>query len=942
MAENKPNYKKTLNLPKTAFAMKANLVEREPAFQKRWAKLELYRRIREANEGRPRFVFHDGPPYANGSIHMGHLLNKVLKDLVVRSKTSEGFDTPYVPGWDCHGLPIEHKVLTQLGDKADGMVPQQIRHRCRQTAEKFVKLQSEQLERLGTLGDYAQPYLTMDPQYEAATLEVFAKLVERGLVFRALRPVHWSIANRTALADAELEYRDRTDVSVFVSFEVSDPARLPPGLEAPAGEPVHVMIWTTTPWTLPANLAVAVSPSATYRLYRVRFAGTAALVVVAESVAPGVLGRGESFEPLGSCSGAELVDAELRYRHPFIDREGVVVGADYVTLDDGTGLVHTAPGHGADDFNTGKSAGLEIYCPVREDGTYDASVPEWLVGRSIWDANDDIVERLRGSGHLFHAEPFEHSYPHDWRSKTPVIFRATEQWFVAVDGKPVSLRKLALEQTAEDVRFTPEWGRNRMRGMLESRPDWCISRQRAWGLPIPAFYGENPGEVLLTAASVRAVADTIGELGSDAWFDGSPEELLRGYDPATDSQAPDWVTGESLAGLAKGNDIFDVWFESGSSWHAVAGKRGFGFPVDLYLEGSDQHRGWFQLSLLLGLGYADRAPFRALVTHGFVVDRHGMKMSKSVGNTLEVADLVRQFGSDIARWWVCSLNFEHDIKVDVELIRLAGEEYRKVRNTIRFLLSNIGDFDPARDRRDLTEDDRTSIDAWALGELGNVVRRVREEFGAYRFRQVHEAIFHFCNDTLSSVYLSAVKDRLYCDRVGSDRRRRTQTALFRIADELIRLCAPILVHTADEAYLALHRPEGGEASPTCVHLTRFPDPVVPAVDPGWDRVMSLRERVLKALETARTERGLSNPLDVGVRVALPAAEAATIARFSADLADLCGVSRFAVAEGEESIELDDLTGEPRCERSWKRDGTVRARADGGMLSERDAAAVGVS
>ncbi|HAA58208.1 MAG TPA: isoleucine--tRNA ligase, partial [Myxococcales bacterium] len=585
----KDRYKKTLNLPKTKFSMRANLVQTEPNVQKRWNKMNLQGRLREAEHPKGAFVFHDGPPYANGSIHLGHLLNKVLKDLVVRTRTMAGYDVDFVPGWDCHGLPIEHRVMQNLGEKARDLVPLQIRHRCKQYAEKQIKLQATQMKRLGTLGNYENPYLTMNPHYEAAVIEVFAALVKKGLVYRAKKPVHWSIANQTALAEAELEYKDREDTSVYVLFELESTEGLPAGLNAPEGEAVHVMIWTTTPWTLPSNLAVAASERDTYALYKFTHAGVTKYAVFGEELAEKVFGMpGVEFEKLGDCKGGELAAAGLRYKHPFIDRTGPLLTADYVTMTDGTGLVHTAPGHGAEDFMTGRKNGLDVYCPVRADGTYDDTVPEWLRGMSIWKANDEVTEHLRGSGHLFHDHKFMHSYPHDWRSKTPTIFRATEQWFISVEkpgeGDELNLRDMALQKTAEGVEFIPEWGRNRMRGMLESRPDWCISRQRAWGLPIPGFLNGSQ-EVLLTEASVQAIADKLRQHGSDHWFKSDAAELLSDYDPQADPEAPAWLKDGStaLADLEKVNDIFDVWFESGSSWNAVMRQRGIGFPVDLYL-----------------------------------------------------------------------------------------------------------------------------------------------------------------------------------------------------------------------------------------------------------------------------------------------------------------------------------------------------------------------
>jgi isoleucyl-tRNA synthetase len=947
----KPSYKKTLNLPKTAFAMKANLVQREPEFQKRWDKLDLYQRMRDARSGAPDFILHDGPPYANGPIHLGHLLNKVLKDIVVRSRCMLGFDTPFVPGWDCHGLPIEHKVLKDLGDKAKDMLAPQIRKRCQDDAAKFVKLQAKQMQRLGTVGDYPDPYLTMNPVYEAATLEVFADLVGKGLVYRDLKPVHWSIANQTALADAELEYIDREDTSVYVLFEIKNPQDLPGTLNARPGEPLSLMIWTTTPWTLPANLAVAASPGAEYGLYRIERNGGTALVLLAADLAEKVFASGEvNGDFLGLATGAELEAAGIRYRHPFIDRVSPLLTADYVTLEDGTGLVHTAPGHGVEDYQTGLRCGLEIYCPVLEDGTFDATAPDWLRGKTVWDANALVVDRLRESGHLFFDHQFSHSYPHDWRSKTPVIFRATEQWFISVDKsfsggatpRVSSLRESALDVTKSDVQFVPEWGRNRMRGMLESRPDWCISRQRSWGLPIPAFFGPEKGQVLLTAASVKAVADKFREKGSDLWFGASPEELLADYDA---SDAPDWYKNSKLetrnSKLTKGADIFDVWFDSGCSWNAVVRQRGLQFPADLYLEGSDQHRGWFQVSLLPALGVTGQSPFKAILTHGFMVDKFGKKMSKSGGNALAVEDLLKDFGADVCRWWVASLNVDNDIKSDLDFFKNAGEEYRKVRNTIRFLLSNLSDFDPRKDRRELVESDAASIDAWAIGELNRLIETVRVGYVSFRFRKVHEAVYNFCNDALSAVYLAATKDRLYCDAAASDRRRRTQTVMFGIADALIRMIAPVLVHTADEAYLALHGRDMTDES--TVHVEMLPLPLNVPVDAGWPEAMALREKAQKALEDAKAQRGIDNPLDAGIEAAVPAELFAKIKPIAGELADLCGVSRFALVEnGATTVAVEDLRNEPRCDRSWKRDGTVKPRSDGGMLTDRDAEAIGVA
>ena len=931
-------FKDTLNLPATTFAMRANLAQNEPQTVARWEAASMYARIDDARReaGAPTFRFHDGPPYANGSIHVGHLLNKVLKDIVVRSRLMEGMRCPYTPGWDCHGLPIEHRVMIELHEKGKAAklatLPEDsrriaIRRECAKYAEKFIKLQAVQMQRLLTLADYDEPYLTMDPQYEARTIEVFAELVEQGVVYRDLKPVHWSIENQTALAEAELEYEDREDPQVFVDFEAVDREAVGKAFEVEIETTPSFMIWTTTPWTLPANLAIAVGPR--YRYVLARLDGQES--VIARELLQAVVEQCgiEEVEVLAECAGSDLLG--LEYRHPLLERIGRIVEADYVTLEDGTGLVHTAPGHGQEDYRTGQREGLEVYCPVLGDGTYDETAPDWLQGKSIWDGNELITARLRESGHLVHHELFMHSYPHDWRSKTPVIFRSTEQWFVAVD-RPTkrdgqSLRAMAMTATGENVNFIPAWGRKRMQGMIESRPDWCLSRQRAWGLPIPAF--RMPDEqVLLTPASIRAVAAAFEARGSDAWFSEGPAELLEGWDPASDPDAPE---GVDVTTLEKMQDIFDVWFESGSSWAAVMRARGQGIPADLYLEGSDQHRGWFQLSLLPALGATGEAPYRTLLTHGFMVGKDGRKMSKSSGNALSVDELLKDFGADVCRWWVCSLPFENDIKVDLDFFRVAGESYRKIRNTLRFLLGNLADFDVDRDGVSLDSIEPESIDAWALAEAVRVEQRVRHAFSTYAFRDAHQVIYDFCNETLSAIYLVATKDRLYCDAVGSPRRRRTQTVMHAISSLLCRLLEPVVPHTADEAFRALQGSEDAN-----VHLCE-PLDLSARCDHEWSAVMNLRHAVLKALEEAKAE-GIDNPLDAGIVIPDPEG---TFGRFGDDLADVCGVSRARCVASLGEVAIEDLRNEPRCDRSRKRDGTVRERSDGAMLSDRDAAAIGL-
>ncbi len=1035
----KSRYKDTLNLPSTPFPMKANLVQNEPASLKRWAGVGVYKRLRNERAGKPRFVFHDGPPYANGSIHLGHLMNKCLKDFVVRTKSMQGLDVPYTPGWDCHGLPIEHKVMLEMQEKgkatklatlSDDQRKVVVRRECQAYAEKYVKLHKEQMTRLLTLADYENPYLTMQPAYEGATLEVLATLLERGLVYRQLKPVHWSPANETALADAELEYEDREDPSVYVDFEAADAgavydafgytAENTESTEEEEGEDTAAsdatassafkskapkpgtrplqrpcfMIWTTTPWTLCANLAIAVNPKFEYALVWIDGNVT---VLAADAVARVTAkAKSEDVVVLARATGDRLLG--LRYKHPFVEGVPVfpkeaggdpatcykVVGADYVTLEDGTGLVHTAPGHGAEDYQTGLREKIPVYCPVKENGAYDDSVPAWLRGMNIWEANKSVVKHLRDSGHMFFDHVFTHSYPHDWRSKTPVIFRCTEQWFVDVTrglvdfgdsnkfnraesqvsvGGPTRVLNAGLTvkdfalRSIDEVKFVPEWGRNRMRGMLESRPDWCISRQRAWGLPIPAFFLPT-GEVVMTPASARAVSRVFREQGSDAWFTKDAAELLKHYDPAKDEALTPSLRlsiASSLASLRKGNDILDVWFESGSSWYSCMKERGQAFTkadhsdaIDLYLEGSDQHRGWFQLSLLPALGVIGRPPFKTLLTHGFMVDRDGKKLSKSRpdAHRYEVDSLCTEFGMDVMRWWVSSLAYENDVKVDVELFGLAGESYRKVRNTLRFMLSNLADFSPSCDGSEghcvpTNQFPPTSLDAWVLREFDALRDTVVRAYNAFDYQTAHKALFDFCNTTLSAEYLAAVKDRLYCDKEDSQRRRRTQTTLWDLTDGLCRLLAPIMCHTADEAFRALLKCAPDDMK-SCVHLEEFPSPTGVHAHVGWNALFEAAKAAQIELERAKS-RGIENPLDAGVT--LPLADA--LRDFDTpdgrvELADLLGVSRANFDASVKSVVIQDLRDQPRCERSWKRDGTVKQRTDGGMLTDRDAAAVGVA
>ncbi|MFW6146559.1 MAG: isoleucine--tRNA ligase [Planctomycetota bacterium] len=949
-------YKDTLNLPQTTFDMRAGLLKKEPARLDAWAAADPYARVREARDGAPRYILHDGPPYANGDIHMGHLLNKVLKDVVVRYKTMTGHDAPYIPGWDCHGLPIEAKVMEELHAQAGDMDRMDVRRRCRAYAEKFIGVQAEQFRRLGVWGDYAHPYITMDPAYEADVIEVFARMVGEGVVYRQLKPVHWSIENRTALADAELEYQQREDASIYVRFDVADPARLRAerlGLDADG--PLSLMIWTTTPWTLPANLAVAVHPDMVYAAVRYTDgSGNEQCVLVAEELIESVFGIGGDVQghwtAVATVRGTALAAADVRYVHPIFgtDKRCPVVTANYVTLEEGTGLVHTAPGHGVEDYGTGLKYDLDIYCPVRADGTFDETVPAYLRGQSVWEANELVCRRLDADGALFHLHRFTHSYPHDWRSKQPTIFRATEQWFIAVDRPLAStgktLREMALDvaRPGSPTQFVPEWGRKRMAGMLESRPDWCISRQRSWGLPIPSFVTPS-GEVLLTAASVRAVADHFRTRGSDSWFTDAPADLLATWDAEADPEVSD-AAAFDLSTLTPQMDIFDVWFESGSSWYAVAVARGLveAPPVDLYLEGSDQHRGWFQLSMLPALAAAGTCPFTTVLTHGFVVDEHGYKMSKSLGNAVNVQEELAKRGADIMRLWVSSVNYQDDIRTSDELIGQIEDAYRKIRNTLRFAMGNCFDFDPTADR---TEPDPQSVDRWMRGELDRLTADAPAAYEAFEFHRVYRLIYEFCTVQASSIYMAAVKDRLYCDAPDSPRRRATQTILYDMALDLTRLLAPIMPFTAAEAWENI--PNRPADLPDSVHLALMPKPSeVTETDGSWQKLLAIRDEGLVRLEALRAA-GVKNPLDAEAVVRVrDEKEAAWLEPYVGELEDLLGVGYArvevgAVADGKAAdVDVADTRETyDRCARSWKRRPDVGSDPDYPDLSARDAAVV---
>lgn len=928
----KTGYRHTLNLPQTSFAMKANLVQREPQQRKAWEKEDIYSKILKAREQAPLYVLHDGPPYANGDIHMGHVINKVLKDFVIKYKTMSGYRCPYVPGWDCHGLPIEVKVMAELGEAARTMSKLDIRRQCHKYAAKYVKLQTKQFQSLGVFGDFANPYLTLKPQYEQGILEIFAELVGNGLVYKQLKPIHWSVGCQTALADAELEYKDIASPSIYVNFPLEESAAAQVRQMGLAGgdSTVCFMIWTTTPWTLAANLAVALHPNLEYVCLSYQKNGRKWASIVCKNRLEAVVAAAGLAEGTYSVSAPRLGSdfKGLRYRHPFVEKNPTdkdawfAINETFVTTEDGTGIVHIAPGHGEEDYQAGLNHNLAVYSPVQDDGCYDDTVPDWLRGKNVLHVDPVVNEHLRQIGLLVHEEKIVHSYPHCWRSKMPVIFRATEQWFISVDrpaaafGK--SLRQMALEQIGQ-VRWIPAWGEKRIRGMLETRPDWCISRQRAWGLPIPAFTNSQ-GQVLLTRESVLAVARYIGQKGSDSWFTDSPRQILGENFPLPE--------GFSWDDLHKEENIFDVWFESGCSWHSVAVKAGWPIPVDLYLEGSDQHRGWFQLSLLPALGAVGRAPFKTVLTHGFTVDEKGMKQSKSAGNYVSALEEIEKYGADILRLWVASVNYQEDMRCSDELIGRLQEAYRKIRNTLRYLLGNLEDFQPANMTVSYAE--LLPLDQWAMEVLQKLMVQVRQAYEDFAFHRVFSLIYNFCVVEMSSIYMDVLKDRMYCDGADSRSRRSGQTVMYAILDALIRMLAPILVHTAEEAWAAVKFKSEPLDS---VHLATMPEPdgSIPweANELKWQKIMVLRDEVLRVLEPMRKNQVIGSNQEAWVRITVDDEELFGLLEQlgTQTFASLCIVSGVTVEKGPALKVTADRSPYPKCQRCWNYWPSVGQNAD---------------
>ncbi len=863
-------YKKTLNLPKTKFPMKANLNQSEPKMLKRWAEMDLYSDLKKKKAEDPPFILHDGPPYANGHLHLGHTVNKVLKDIIVKSRLMAGHYAPFVPGWDCHGLPIEHNVEKQLGKKKKEMGKLSIRKACRKYAEKFVKIQRQEFERLGVLGDWDNPYLTMNYGYEASIAREFCRIFLDGHVVKSTKPVYWCPTCVTALAEAEVEYAPHRSDSITVKFPCSGSfnawLRERAGIE-PDGN-TFILIWTTTPWTLPANQAVAVHPDFDYSAVKVSAdalkrvgmkpegdSGFELWIMASQRIMPVISSIGleqKDIEVLAEFRGSDMENLEVR--HPFIDRTGLVINADYVTLDSGTGCVHIAPGHGAEDYESSRKYDLEVYSPVDDRGCFTPDV-EGFQGMHIFKANPEIVKLLRERGRLVHQEEMEHSYPHCWRCKRPVIFRATAQWFISMEKK--GLRKEALDNIME-VKWIPSWGRERIYGMVEARPDWCISRQRAWGVPITVFICRQCQTPFMDQETADRIVQLFQEEGADSWFSRPPEDFLGKNAVCQECGGHDFEREE---------DILDVWFDSGVSHAAVLEQReDLSWPADMYLEGSDQHRGWFQSSLLTSVATRHKAPYRQVLTHGFVVDAKGKKMSKSVGNVIPPDKVIKRFGAEILRLWVSAEDYQDDIKISDEILQRLTEAYRKIRNTIRFLLGNLYDFDPEKDRLDVSE--MEPIDRWALFRARQIMERVQQAYGDYRFHVVFHSLYQFCTVDMSAQYLDILKDRLYCEAPSGRLRRSAQTAMYDICMNVIINMAPVLSFTAEEAWKYLSGEE--DSSVFFQGIPSLPDNSLSDQEVKyWDSIWRIRGEITKALEFARREKRIGLALDAKVLLVLP-------------------------------------------------------------------------
>jgi isoleucyl-tRNA synthetase len=892
-------YKETLNLPKTDFPIRANLQNVEAEFLAKWEKDDIYAKIQKKNAKSQKYILHDGPPYPNGDIHLGHALNKTLKDIVVKHRSMNGYQAPYVPGWDCHGLPIETQLIKKIGDKRKEMSITEFRQECKEYALGFVDLQREEFKRLAIFADWENPYLTINHSYEEKVIELFGVLAEKGYIYRGLKPIHWCPHCETALAEAEIEYEEDRSPSIFVKFKVIDPQSIKIDPKSPVAKlncPINFVIWTTTPWTLPANVAIAAHPDYEYVFLKVG----EEVYIVAE-------GLMEDFISRLGIKGHKIIDKTkgkflegILCNHPFVKRDVMLVLDKYVTLEQGTGLVHIAPGHGEEDYKVGLNYKLPIVMPVDAKGHFDDTVPDFIKGMYYDKSNKVITQKMEEDGTLLKLEFFKHPYPHCWRCKKPVIFRATEQWFVSVDHN--NLRQDSLKAISK-TDWIPGWGETRIRGMVETRPDWCISRQRSWGIPIPVFYCEGCGKPQMTGVFNQAVCQLVKERGTNGWFEKSAEEILPKGTKCKD------CGGEKFE---KESDILDVWFESGSSFASVIDRQ-----ADLYLEGSDQHRGWFQTSLLLGMGYQDKPPFKAVLTHGFTIDEKGKKMSKSLGNVISPQEVVQEYGADILRLWVASTDFRNDMAASKNILKQVRDAYLKIRNTCRFLISNLYDY---RDNVALDYEKMLEVDKWILLRLHRLVERIQKAYETFEFHIVYHSLYGFCVNDLSAYYLDMSKDRLYCGGKDSLERRSAQTAMSEVLDTLVKLMAPVLSFTAEDIWRHVpgDLPAGrhGGSKESSVFLEEMPKPNEKYLDSKleerWENILKLKEEINKEIEGLRAKKEVSSSLEAQVEIGTKGRE--WVKDVEAILPMVLIVSQVKLVDGD-SISVKKASGQ-KCGRCW--------------------------
>ena len=906
------NYNDTIHKMQTPFEMRAGLPKKEPKMLEDWEQNHVYEQMIKNNEGKPQYILHDGPPYANGNIHMGTALNKIIKDIIIRYKNMSGFQAPYVPGYDTHGLPIELKALSSLGDKKAGVSKLELRQICKEFATEHIGVMNEQFKRLGVQGDFENPYLTLRPEFEARQVEIFGEMAKKGYIYKGMKAVYWCPEDRTALAEAEIEYAEDECDSIYVRFKLTDD---PNGVLAKHNIPLDkawIVIWTTTTWTLPANVATCLNPNLDYAFVKI---GDAYHIMARELVESTMKGcHIDEYEVLPeTVLGSEL--ELMQYQHPFLDRKGLVILGDHVTLEGGTGCVHTAPGHGVEDFEVcvNHYPQVPVVVPVDDAGRLTAEAGEKFAGLKVWDANKVILEHIKESGHLMGVQHITHQYPHCWRCHHPIIFRATEQWFCSIDAFKEDVYK-----AIDSVHWQPAWGHDRMAGMVRDRSDWCISRQRVWGVPIPVFYCKKCGKYHITDASIKAVSDLFRKEGSDAWYKYDANDILPKTE-VCECGASDWE---------KDPDIMDVWFDSGSTWSAVCRERPeLRWPVDMYMEGADQFRGWFQSSLLTSVATQGVAPYREVLCHGWVVDAQGKQMHKSAGNGMEPSEIIRDYGADIIRLWVASSDYTVDVRAGKEIFRQLSEAYRKMRNTARFMLGNISDFDPAKDMVD--DDQLFEIDRWALEACNKLTATMRDAYEHYDFSRAYHALYNFCVIDMSNFYMDVIKDRLYC--ADDHARRCAQTALYRILVDFTKLLAPILCFTSQEIWSYIPKLDGMKDYVVFEQMPEAKAAADEAFEAKWDRIMAIRDDVKKVLEQARADKVIGSALEAGLTLYCSKEVYDFLNAIPMDeLADLFIVSHVDLVEGEGGVKglVEGLgvsaahAAGNKCLRCWKYETTV--------------------